>query len=205
MREVRLAKCGECGKGIEGSAPSRPRKYCSLKCFGANRRGMKFSSDWRRNLSKAHMGYKPTEAHRRNLSKAGMGRIVSKETREKISRSNKGVQKGPRPWSDEERKHQSEIRKGSKSHFWKGGVTPINELARRSVKYKMWRESVFKRDDWTCQFCKTRGGELHADHIKPFALFKELRYDLSNGRTLCAPCHRKTDTYGSKVHRNRAE
>jgi 5-methylcytosine-specific restriction endonuclease McrA len=39
---------------------------------------------------------------------------------------------------------------------------------------------------------------LQADHIKPFAHHPELRFDVNNGRTLCVPCHRKTDTYGGR-------
>ena len=69
------------------------------------------------------------------------------------------------------------------------------------LEYRLWREAVFKRDNWTCQSCQHRGSELHADHIKPYSKHPELRYEVSNGRTLCAPCHRATDTYGSKVHR----
>jgi 5-methylcytosine-specific restriction endonuclease McrA len=66
--------------------------------------------------------------------------------------------------------------------------------------YRKWREKVFKRDNYTCVFCKERGGRLHADHIKPFAWFPELRLVLSNGRTLCVKCHYKTPTYGGRNH-----
>jgi hypothetical protein len=72
------------------------------------------------------------------------------------------------------------------------------QLIRDSPAYKLWRKSVFERDNYTCVFCGQRGGQLQADHIKSFARFPELRFDLSNGRTLCKPCHKLTPTYGGR-------
>lgn len=99
--------------------------------------------------------------------------------------------------SKETRIKRSLSLKGDKCHFWRGGKTKENRLIRESVEYKLWRESVFERDNWTCVFCFTHGIELNADHIKPFCNYPELRFAIDNGRTLCVPCHRKTDTYGN--------
>lgn len=83
------------------------------------------------------------------------------------------------------------------------GKTPVNEKIRKSAAYKAWRTLVFERDNYSCVECKKRGSYLHADHIKPFALFPELRLDINNGRTLCVPCHKNTGTYGRKsMYRN---
>lgn len=89
------------------------------------------------------------------------------------------------------------FKKGHKVN-WKGGITPINNLIRNSEEYKLWRKAVFERDNYKCVWCGIRGVTIHADHIKPFALFPELRFAIDNGRTLCVPCHRTTDTYGKK-------
>jgi 5-methylcytosine-specific restriction endonuclease McrA len=84
-------------------------------------------------------------------------------------------------------------------HSWKGGITPLNEKIRKSLKYKLWRRAVYERDNYTCVWCGKWGGRLHADHIKPFSLYPESRFDLNNGRTLCKSCHKRTKTYGGKV------
>lgn len=88
--------------------------------------------------------------------------------------------------------------KGVNHPLWKGGVTKINEKIRKSFEYKLWREAVFKRDNYTCVWCLEKekvSGKLNADHIKPFAHYPELRFAIDNGRTLCVECHKKTDTY----------
>lgn len=106
--------------------------------------------------------------------------------------------------SEEWKRHISESQRGSKGNNWKGGVTPINKLLRSGAKFKNWRNEVFKRDNWTCQECKRRGGELHPDHIKPFAEFPELRFDVDNGRTLCKECHQKKHYKNLTTHRIRS-
>lgn len=90
-------------------------------------------------------------------------------------------------------------RKGAENNKWKGGITPLHEKIRKSSRYLEWRKKVFIRDDYRCQACGKRGGNLHADHVMPFSLYPELRLEVLNGRTLCVPCHRKTDTYGHRI------
>lgn len=74
---------------------------------------------------------------------------------------------------------------------YKGGITSINHAIRQSTAYIYWRKEVLKRDNYTCQDCGKQGGFLQAHHIKHFALFPELRTELSNGITLCKTCHKK--------------
>lgn len=148
------------------------------------------------------------------LRNAKLGRTLSVETRTKMSLAQKRVGNTPpsskgKVFSVEHRRKISEAHKARVAlgthHSWKGGVSTANELQRKSIEYKLWREAVFKRDNYTCQenSCGAHSGngkrvELHADHIKPFAYFPELRFAIDNGRTLCVPCHKKTKTYGFK-------
>lgn len=61
---------------------------------------------------------------------------------------------------------------------------------RRSEEYKNWRRSVFERDNYTCRSCGARGCRLNAHHIKAYAFFPDLRYEVTNGLTLCEICHK---------------
>lgn len=100
--------------------------------------------------------------------------------------------------------HTEEFKQRLRERNWRGGVTPINKLIRRSIDYKLWRESVFKRDNYQCIWGgKEHGNNLNADHIKPFALYPELRFAIDNGRTLCKDCHKKTNTYGWNYFNNK--
>lgn len=86
------------------------------------------------------------------------------------------------------------VRKMAEKRRIENGYTKhqIDRLARYSPEAQTWRSSVFKRDNWTCQLCQKRGERLEADHIKPWAYFPNLRFELANGRTLCRKCHDKT-------------
>lgn len=132
-----------------------------------------------------------------NRLKNGRGKFCTAECRragsftEVVRKKMSLIKKGkPAPWKS-----------GDKCSFWKGGITKENRYIRTTLKMKLWREEVFKRDDWTCVWCKQRGGKLQADHIKSFSKYPALRFNIDNGRTLCVECHKQTDTYGGKSNK----
>lgn len=100
--------------------------------------------------------------------------------------------------------------RGERNHNWKGGITCFSMKIRGSLEYQLWRRSIFERDNFTCQICGERGEKLNVDHYPTrFAyILKDNRintpedayscqplWDISNGRTLCLKCHKKTDSY----------
>ena len=118
------------------------------------------------------------------------GKKMSNETRLKMSKANKG-----HPGCENSEESLAQIREarklqvGSKCPAWKGGITPVNVRERNSKEYKEWQKAVFERDAYKCQHCGKVGGYMHSAHVKPFNEYPELRFELTNGKTLCVPCH----------------
>lgn len=94
------------------------------------------------------------------------------------------IKRGKAPWN----KGLVGFKAGEIHYNWKGGITPQTKLERQRFRKTMVNK-VFKRDDYTCQICEVRGTELHVDHIKKWSEYPELRFEMSNLRTLCVPCH----------------
>jgi transposase-like protein len=130
------------------------------------------------------------------IAKALKGKTLSKESKQKISLARKGLSS---PFKGFRKVTHPEIVKWGcpkEKHWnWKGGISSKTNLLRQLSQYKHWRDMVFKRDDYTCQFCGKRGGYLEAHHIIPVAtlLQTEELYDLifapEDGYTLCKKCH----------------
>lgn len=66
----------------------------------------------------------------------------------------------------------------------------LRDMGRK--EYIKWRNAVFYRDNYKCQKCNSVK-KLEAHHLKSYSKFPELRYDVSNGITLCKECHQQVD------------
>lgn len=101
-----------------------------------------------------------------------------------------GFKKGLIPWN---KGIKFEAVTGEKNINWKGGISKQNRTERQvfmqTPEYRDWRRKVFERDNYTCQKCGYCGEKLEANHDLPYATFPELRTEILNGETLCAPCH----------------
>ena len=146
-------------------------------------------------FQKGHPNYnlKVSEETRKKISKSHKGIRPSEETKRKIGEKNKGKKR-----TKEARRKRSEAGKGKKCHFWKGGKTKENQIIRAGIEYRLWREKVFKRDNYTCWICGLRGGKIHPHHLKKFSDYPELRFTISNGLTLCKFCHQIYTNFGGR-------
>jgi len=190
------------------------KKKISLANIGKHQ--YKHTEETKRKLSNSHKGQipwnkgikrgpNPEQSKRMMGNTWNKGKTISEEVKSKIRETLKG-----RRISKETRQKNSVAQKRrvaeGRHNLWKGGITPANLIIRQSLEYKLWRESVFQRDNWTCIWCGSKSVKekrviLHADHIKPFCDYPELRFAIDNGRTLCVDCHKKTDTFAQKINK----
>lgn len=145
-------------------------------------KGKKHSEETKTKMKLARVGRKPA---------LGKKWKIKDTTNYSLSQIGEKNHRWGKKASDETRRKMGIARSGERNPNWRGGVTAKNEQDRKSKKYKQWRKFVFERDNWTCVLCNRNGGDMNADHIKKFSDYPELRFDVSNGRTLCVACHKK--------------
>lgn len=189
LREKR--KCLNCEKVFLARQSKIKRgggKYCSQSCKATyDNPGFK----------KGHGRIRSDESYLKvgeKISKAKMGTHLSEEHKKSISIKHLG-----RKPSEETKKRMSE----AQYERWKNTVWAYKVTDRHGGHlYYQWRSDVFERDNWTCQTCGIKGVKLHPHHIYSWARFKDLRYVLENGVTLCEKCHSLTDNYKCKKGKN---
>lgn len=90
------------------------------------------------------------------------------------------------------KKSNSQIYCSTKCRRIYSSITSHRKRSGRSgtVESFRWKNNVHIRDNYTCQKCGSKE-KLHAHHIIPFSLDESLRYEITNGITLCEKCHKK--------------
>ena len=141
---------------------------------------------------------KETNESVKKISDTHKGKHYSPDTEFKIGNQNQLGKKNflGKHHTEEAKRKDSDGHKGEKAYNWKGGVESENRRIRKGIDFRLWRESVYIRDNWTCQKCgsKNEKGQrtyLHPHHIKNFSDFPELRFAIDNGITFCQKCHTK--------------
>jgi len=87
--------------------------------------------------------------------------------------------------------YETRFKNGENHPFWKGGVSGEYDKIKQTVRYKQWRDEVYRRDRWNCQDCgkHCEVGDIAAHHIMSFADHPDLRFEVGNGVTFCRGCH----------------
>lgn len=61
--------------------------------------------------------------------------------------------------------------------------------AKPDLELVKWSKAVRRRDSYTCQRCGRHSIYNHAHHIATRRRRPDLKYEVSNGTTLCFDCH----------------
>lgn len=83
--------------------------------------------------------------------------------------------------------------RGANNVRWNPNRTHEQRVKERKLpENTIWRNEVFKRDNYICQCCNDNtGGNLRAHHIESYTSNKDLRIDVNNGICFCNNCHIK--------------
>jgi len=166
----------------------------------------KLKAAYRRRMERGelppHTGYKHSDVSKKKMSIShkrvslekpeSMRRSISalKRHTEKHGAWNRGIKITP-----EHSKKLSAIKQGVPLSAWKGYSKRGRARLMGQREYREWRTTVLSRDNHKCVQCGETKKRLDADHIKSWAKYPDLRYEISNGRTLCISCHEKTESY----------
>ncbi|MGE6949169.1 HNH endonuclease [Staphylococcus hominis] len=96
---------------------------------------------------------------------------------------------------------------GELSSRWNPNRTKEQRILERKTSLdRIWRNSVFQRDEYMCKACgNNKGGNLVAHHINSYHWAVEDRYNVNNGITLCESCHKDFHSKYSYFNNNQEQ
>lgn len=203
-----IANCDKCGL-LREVYKHACGPFCRKCSVNKRNKGTLYSEESKLKISQSKKGMKYpslSEEVKKKMSLARKGVNFSKETLLKMS-----LVKIGKKFSEETKQKL----RGENHYNWKGGISPLRKLIYTLQESKTWRRRVFEKDNYTCQKCFIKGGELEVHHIKKFILLlqeflqhypqfspiedKEILvrlaitwapfWEVSNGKTLCYNCH----------------
>lgn len=180
MSEETKRKIGEANREY---LKIHPRSEETKRKISLKLKGRKLPEETRIKMSMAKKG-KPFSGERCTKK----GEHLSEEHKRNMRKNNAHYWRGKK-MSIETRKKMGNAHRGEKGSNWQGGITEESRRIRGGLEYKLWREAIFKRDNFTCQKTGERGGKLVAHHIQTFSQHEELRFAIDNGITLTKKAH----------------
>ncbi len=181
---MKTKECQQCGREFETF--KKHRKFCGKICFGLSRKKI---GTWNKGTAKIE------EVICKSCGKKFKAKLFRKRKtcslrcrNEVLRKSNKGRKFTEEHIANLKKSHTGKF--GKLSSNWQGGIDYENKKLRHSLEYEIWRNEVYKRDNWTCRLCRSKK-DIVAHHLKLFSEFPELRFSVDNGITLCRSCHMK--------------
>lgn len=149
--------------------------------------GRKHTEETKRKMSIKRKGIIFSKEHCKNISKWHKGRVLSEKHKQSISKSIRKC--GGYKRTAEHLRKLGLAHKGKKCHFWHGGLF----LGGYGIGFnKKLKSEIRNRDNYTCQECgyteKQLGYTLSIHHID----YDKNNHDKINLVALCKSCHAKT-------------
>jgi hypothetical protein len=207
MRTAKILKCQGCGKDFRPKSGHLKQKFCSKECGykyckKGGKKGKKYPHTQRARIGICPVCGKEFRAVKDYTKKDGSKleqKYCSKECWESRGNKNKEytcnycggkfIDRVERKYCSQKCSHSDMV--GDKAPRFKDGKSLERNRARMGPQLREWRTKVYIRDNRTCQKCGSVSSKIHAHHIKSFAEYPDLRFDVNNGITLCVHCHGK--------------
>lgn len=205
--------CEYCGKSFQRSRAALKRRkhiYCSRKCYVASRRIVLTCATCGKIFERTVSTTKPERTYYCSKDCRDKGLVVekpiltcafcSKQFERYPSEIKKMSERGYRHVFCSHKCRAAMISaQFDPPHPYNGSTGPTPK-GRNNSEYKKWRKAVYQKDAYVCQDCGAQNVLVCAHHFKSFLLYPKLRYDVSNGITLCFPCHHKRHSLNHSSH-----